>query len=99
MTMKKTKGKHERLVSKELPRDFRPERPERKPVNIGFEAYFQVRRHSRVLYLPLDATAVRLLDVQKGDIIKAKLKQLFKAPRADEPMRETRTKDEWEEEE
>jgi len=96
--MKKSKAKHERTVTKELPKDFQPSRPERKPVNIGFEAYFQVRRHSRVLYLPLDATAVRLLDVQKGDIIKAKLKLLYKAPRADEPLRE-KPHSEWEEEE
>ena len=94
--MKKPKRKHERLVSRDLPSDFRPSRPERKPINIGFEAYFQVRRHSRVLYLPLDATAVRLLDVQKGDIIKAKLKQLWKATRPDEPLREP--KSDWEEE-
>lgn len=68
-----------------------------KPEKLGLEAYFTVRRHSRVLYLPLDPTAVRLHDIQKGDIIKAKLLDLRKAPRPDDPLREV--KNVWKEEE
>ena len=48
--------------------------------------YFTVRRHSRILYLPLDPTTVRLHDIQKGDIIKGVLLALRKAPRPDEPI-------------
>ena len=68
-----------------------------KPEKMGLVAYFIVRRHSRVLYLPLDPMTVRLHDIEKGDIIKAKIVELRKAPRPDEPIRER--KSEWKEEE
>lgn len=51
--------------------------------------YFQVRRHSRTLYLPLDPTTVRLHDIEKGDIVKGVLLALRKAPRADEPFKDS----------
>lgn len=69
----------------------------RKPEKMGLVAYFTVRRHSRVLYLPLDPMAVRLHDIEKGDIIKARIIEVRKAPRPDEPLREP--KKEWGEEE
>jgi exosome complex RNA-binding protein Csl4 len=59
---------------------------EPKIERLGLEAYFTVRRHSRVLYLPLDPTAVRLHDIQKGDIVKARLIQVRKSPRPDDPF-------------
>jgi hypothetical protein len=46
--------------------------------------YFTVRRHSRTLYLPLDPTVVRLHDIQKGDIVKAMILEVRKAPRPDD---------------
>lgn len=46
--------------------------------------YFQVRRHSRILYLPLDPVIVGLHDLRKGDTIKAVLLDVIKAPREDE---------------
>lgn len=62
------------------------DREKQKPEKLGLVAYFTVRRHSRVLYLPLDPTAVRLHGIMKGDIIKAKILELRKAPRPDEPV-------------
>jgi hypothetical protein len=87
--MKKSEREDVELVHS----DHEPQKPEK----LGLVAYFTVRRHSRVLYLPLDPTAVRLHDIEKGDIIKAKMLELRKAPRPDEPIREP--KKEWEEEE
>jgi hypothetical protein len=55
--------------------------------------YFTTRRHSRTLYLPLDPLTVRLHDIQKGDIIKAVILELRKAPRPDEPIRELEEKE------
>jgi len=46
--------------------------------------WFTLRRHSRVLYLPLDRTIVDLYDLQKGDRIKAVLLEVIKAPREEE---------------
>lgn len=46
--------------------------------------YFKVRRHSRVLYLPLDPVVVDLHDLKKGDTIKAVLLDVIKAPREEE---------------
>jgi hypothetical protein len=91
--MKKKVEKDEAVVHS----DHEPEKPEK----LGLVDYFMVRRHSRVLYLPLDPTAVRLHDIEKGDIIKAKILELRKAPRPDEPIREPKgtSKSEWEEEE
>jgi hypothetical protein len=88
LSMKKSKGENVELVHS----GHEPKKPEK----LGLVAYFTVRRHSRVLYLPLDATAVRLHDVQKGDIIKAKILELRKAPRPDDALLEP--KNEWKEE-
>lgn len=74
--MKKSKLKNEPLVQ--------TDREAKKPEKLGLVSYYQVRRHSRVLYLPLDPTAVRLHDIQKGDIIKAKILELRKGARSDE---------------
>ena len=87
--MKKTVKKDEAVVHS----NHEPKKPEK----LRLEAYFTVRRHSRVLYIPLEPTAVRLHDIQKGDIIRALLIDLRKAPRPDEPIREPKSK--WEEEE
>lgn len=43
--------------------------------------YFRVRRHSRVLYLPLDMEIAQLYDIRKGDLVKAMLVEIVKAPR------------------
>lgn len=52
--------------------------------------YFKVRRHSRVLYLPLDLVVVGLHDLRKGDTIKAILLEVIKAPRDEEESQETK---------
>lgn len=78
--MKKIKLKNEPLVQSE--------REPQKPEKLGLTSYYQVRRHSRVLYLPLDPTAVKLHDIQKGDIIKAKILELRKGTRSDDPIEE-----------
>lgn len=76
--MNKTKEKTESVVQTDV--------PSQKPEKLWLVAYFTVRRHSRTLYLPLDATVVRLHDIQKGDIVKAVILELRKAPRPDEPV-------------
>jgi hypothetical protein len=78
--MRKNERKDESLVQ--------TDRESQKPEKLGLVAYFTVRRHSRVLYLPLDPTAVRLHDIEKGDIIKAKILELRKDPRPDDPLRD-----------
>lgn len=50
-----------------------------------FVQFGQVRRHSRVLYLPLDPMTVRLHKIKKGDIIKYQLLELRRS--ADENAR------------
>jgi hypothetical protein len=50
--------------------------------------YAQIRRHSRVLYLPLDPLTVRLNKLKKGDTIKYHLVELRRAPPEDEPILE-----------
>lgn len=50
--------------------------------------YYQIRRHSRVLYLPLDSTVVKLHDLRKGDIVKAMLVEVRRGPRDEEGGRE-----------
>jgi len=56
----------------------------RKTEKLYFVTYGQVRRHSRVLYLPLDSLMVRLNRIKKGDIIKFALLELRRAPEGDE---------------
>jgi hypothetical protein len=46
--------------------------------------YAPVRRHSRVLYLPLDPMTVRLHGLKKGDVLKYQLLELRRAPEGDE---------------
>ena len=50
--------------------------------------YFQVRRHSRILYIPLDPVIVDIYDIQKGDKIKAVLLEVIKQPRETEKSEE-----------
>jgi len=78
--MKKSKRQDELVVQTDVPKQ--------KVEKLWLVSYFTVRRHSRVLYLPLDATAVRLHGIEKGDIVKAMILELRKAPRPDEPLRE-----------
>ena len=46
--------------------------------------YFEVRRHSRVLYIPLDRVTVGIHDIRKGDILKVYVVELIRAPRDEE---------------
>lgn len=78
--MKKKKNNDGSVVPSNVPRQ--------KVEKIWLVQYFTIRRHSRVLYLPLDPTTVRLHDIQKGDIIKAVILELRKMPRPDEPLRD-----------
>lgn len=59
-----------------------------KTEKIWFVQLGQVRRHSRVLYLPLDPGIVSLFKIKKGDRIKYMLLSLVRAPEEDEPIRE-----------
>jgi hypothetical protein len=54
-----------------------------------FVQFGQVRRHSRVLYLPLDPVTVRLHKIKKGDIIKYQLLELRRAPDEDARLEES----------
>jgi hypothetical protein len=40
---------------------------------IGLVEWFEIRKHSRMYYLPLDQKDVRMHDLQIGDKIRAKL--------------------------
>lgn len=55
-----------------------------KSEKIWVVSYFRVRRHSRVLYLPLDPEVVRIHGIEKGDVVKAMLTQIIKGPRDEE---------------
>lgn len=57
---------------------------EKKAEKIYIVDYFQVRRHSRRLYIPLDPVVVGIHDIQKGDTIKAVLLEVIKQPRDEE---------------
>jgi len=46
--------------------------------------WLPIRRHSRVLYVPLDQTVVDLHDLRKGDRIKIVLLSVLKQPRNEE---------------
>ncbi|MGD0978903.1 MAG: hypothetical protein ABR962_07145 [Candidatus Bathyarchaeia archaeon] len=78
--MKKSEAKHEPLVQ--------TNHEGQKPEKMWLVDYFTVKRHSRTLYLPLDPTVIRLHGIEKGDIVKAIILELRKAPRPDEPIRE-----------
>jgi hypothetical protein len=55
-----------------------------KPEKLYYVTYGQIRKHSRVLYIPLDPTMVRLNRIKKFDIIKYSLLELRRAPEGDE---------------
>ena len=55
-----------------------------KPEKIYIVDWFPVRRHSRLLYIPLDPVVVGIHDIQKGDQIKAVLLEVIKQPRDEE---------------
>lgn len=55
-----------------------------KVEKLYYVTYGKVRRHSRVLYLPLDPLMVRLNRIKKYDIIKFSLLELRRAPEGDE---------------
>jgi hypothetical protein len=76
--MKKTKEKKEPLVQVNA--------LEQKGEKIWFVQYGTVRRHSRVLYLPLDPVLVRLHHIKKGDVIKYQTLQLRRSPEEDAPI-------------
>jgi hypothetical protein len=61
---------------------------ERPIEKLHFVQLAQVRRHSRVLYIPLDAMAVHWSRIKKGDIIKYTLNEIRRAPDEDEPIRD-----------
>ena len=51
--------------------------------------WLPIRRHSRVLYLPLDRTIVDIYGLRKGDKVKVVLVSVLKAPRDEEEKDET----------
>jgi hypothetical protein len=51
-----------------------------KAEKIWFVGLATVRRHSRVLYLPLDPTMVRIFKLKKGDVIKFETLELRRSP-------------------
>lgn len=57
---------------------------ERTIEKLYFVQFGQVRRHSRVLYIPLDPMTVRLTRIKKGDIIKYSLLELRRSPELNE---------------
>jgi hypothetical protein len=59
---------------------------EKRNEKLYFVQFGQVRRHSRILYIPLDVTTVRLHRIKKGDIIKYQLLELRRAPEEDEEI-------------
>ena len=56
----------------------------RKREKIWNVSLYAVRRHSRTLYIPLQREVCELHDIQKGDLVKAMLLEVIRAPRADE---------------
>jgi len=80
--MKKSKRKDEPVV----PSDGEARKPE-KIERLWFVQFGTIRRHSRVLYVPLDPTIIRLYHLKKGDILKYELLELRRSPGEDEPLR------------
>ena len=66
--------------------DYMVMKPKRETIYVV--GYHQIRRHSRVLYIPLDPTIVRLHDLKKGDTIKAIILEVIKAPRENDEVNE-----------
>jgi len=85
--MKKNKKEIEPMV--------RTEEKSQTPEKLWLVQYFTIRRHSRVLYLPLDPTTVKLHKLKKGDILKAMILEVSRrAPDEDEEIPETSFKEE-----
>lgn len=59
-----------------------------KKQKIWIVDHFRVRRHSRVLYLPLDSLIANIYDIEKGDVVKCMLVEVIRSPRADEEEKE-----------
>jgi hypothetical protein len=76
--MKKVDTKNDRKVQ--------TDREEQKPEKIWFVVVAQIRRHSRILYLPLDPQIVRMHRLKKGDVVKFQLITVTRAPAEDEPL-------------
>lgn len=60
----------------------------RKIEKIWVVGYFTVRRHSRVLYLPLPPEVVSIHQLKKGDTIKAMLVAVKRAPNEQDKVTE-----------
>lgn len=58
----------------------------RKPEKMWFVQFAQIRRHSRVLYVPIDSTIVRMFRLKKGDVLKFMLLELRRSPSENEPI-------------
>jgi len=54
---------------------------EQKEDKIWVTLWFEIRRHSRVLYLPIPRKISDLYDIRKGDLVKATLLRVKKVPR------------------
>lgn len=57
---------------------------EQKEEKIWITLWFQIRRHSRVLYLPIPREVSDIYDIRKGDLVKATLLRVKKVPREEE---------------
>jgi len=79
--MKKNNGKNKGVVQP----DHEGQKVE-KTERLWFVQFGQLRRHSRVLYIALDPTVVRLYRLKKGDILKYMLLELRRAPAVDQPI-------------
>lgn len=60
----------------------------RKREKVWTVDYYPVRRHSRVLYVPLSRNVCDLHDIQKNDLLKVAILEVVRAPRADEENEE-----------
>jgi hypothetical protein len=78
--MKKSKRRDAVVVQSDVSRQ--------KAEKIWFVQLGQVRRHSRILYLPLSPDIVSLYRIKKGDKIKYMMLQLIRAPGEDEPFKD-----------
>ena len=95
--MKRTRQKDEALVQTHV-EGQKPEKNNQslilrhdkleKTERLWFVQFAQLRRHSRVLYIPVDSTIVRLYRLRKGDVVKFMLLELRRAPGENEPIHE-----------
>jgi len=63
-----------------------PDGRSQKAEKLWYVQLGQVRRHSRVLYLPLDPQIVRLNKIKKGDLVKYELLEIIRAAEEDTPL-------------